>query len=715
MAPWTGSAGDANSQQGERVEGGAPVPRSRARPSVTQLGERTERLIVSRRDIPFVVLAVILALVGVAAVLAVRQYHDNKDAAVNELRSRVVVAAVTFNAYFAGDLATLSSMAASTPVIEADEKEIHAYLRRVAPPGNATFTGGLGWIDAKGQARASSSLATLARPVDVSDREYFRRVVATNKPYVSAGLVARRTGLRIVVMAVPTHDASGKINGVLSGSIRVRPTPANRSTVELGYSGLVILDRKGQAIITGLGAPRNRSLARQLKQKRTGTLTDVRGLDGASGHVVVWASSPIAGWTVAIDRTQSSVFAASRRALILDLALIAGLAAILIALIAWLSRRAQREARIQQRHLDHERDIAVRLQRSMLPASLPVVDGLDLGCRYQAAGEGIEVGGDWYDVVARDDGLVLAIVGDVAGRGIAAATLMGQMRSSFHAYAFDHASPSEVLRRMLRLVPEGAMATAVCMSVDPYTGDLRYASAGHLPPLTIDAASGPVAVHEIGGAPPLGFASPDSLRDVKVALGLGSTLIAYTDGLIERRTENIDVGIGRVARALTSGRALGADELAGAVLDEVGGSASLEDDVALLVVKLGAVPSRLAIEIPARAHALAGLRRRLRRWLTLLGVGEDDREDAILAISEACSNSIEHGYERSEGLISLTVAHAEDSLQMVVRDRGRWRMRGRTAPGRGRGLVIMRAVMRTVDVAADEHGTTVTLEKPLAR
>ena len=407
------------------------------------------------------------------------------------------------------------------------------------------------------------------------------------------------------------------------------------------------------------------------------------------------------------------MFASARRALILDLALIGGLGLILIALVAWVSRRARREARMQQRHLEQERDIALRLQRSMLPARLPRVPGLDIACRYRAAGEGIEVGGDWYDVVARDDGLVHAIVGDVAGRGIAAATLMGQMRSAFHAYAYDHASPAEVLRRMLRLVPEGAMATAVCLSFDPYTGDLRYASAGHLPPLTVDGATGAVAVHELGGAPPLGFAPPDSLRDVKVVLSVGSKLIAYTDGLIERRTENIDVGIDRVARVLASGAGLSADELAERVLEGVGGSPATEDDVALLLVELVAVPERLDIEIAARALALAGLRRRLRRWLTLRGVSEDDREDAVLAISEACSNSIEHGYERGEGVIQLTIEHAAGALQIVVRDRGRWRMRGRAVPGRGRGLVIMRSVMRTVDVAADEEGTTVTLEKPL--
>ena len=682
---------------------------------MTPIVERTERLIVSRRSVPFVVLAIILALVGVAAVLAVRQYNDSRDGAMNDLHSRVVVAAATADAYFAGTVETLSSIAAAQPVIDGNDAQMLAYFRRVAPPGSKVFTGGLGWIDATGQSRVSSARARFGEPVDVSDRTYFKRVVATNAPYVSQGLTSKRTRIRIVVVAVPTHDSTGKLNGVLVGGIKVLPTAAEQGTVDLGYSGLVVLDRAGQAIVTGVGRPRNAALAARLQAHETGSLSDVRGLGGQTGHVVVWASSPMAGWTVAIDRPRSSVLAAPRRALVLDLVLIAGLAVILIALVTLVARRAQRQARRQQRHLERERDIAVRLQRSMLPDTLPEVAGLELACRYRAAGEGIEVGGDWYDVVARDDGLVLAIVGDVAGRGIVAATLMGQMRSSFHAYAYDHAAPAEVLRRMLRMVPEGAMATAVCMSFDPYTGDLRYASAGHLPPLTIDGTSGAVAVHELGGAPPLGFAAAESIRDVKVLLGVGSTLVAYTDGLIERRTENIDIGIDRVARSLAAGRALAADELAGKVLEEVGGSPAEEDDVAVLVVKLVGVPDRVDIQVPAEAPALAGLRGRLRRWLTLRGVGEDDREDAILAISEACSNSIEHGYDRSEGAIHLTIEHTGDSLQIVVRDRGRWRMRGRGRQGRGRGLVIMRSVMQTVDVAADEQGTTVTLGKPLER
>lgn len=677
------------------------------------LAARAERLILGRRSVPYVVLAVILALVAVATVLGVRQYHDSRNAAVNELRAKVLVGAATLSAYFSGDLATLNAIAASQPVINGDQQGMFAYFRRVAPPGNRLFNGGLGWLDAKGESRVSSTLPALGPPVDLSNRAYFKIVMRTRLPYVSAGILAKRTQLRVVAIAVPTHDASGAVNGVLVGAIKVKPAAPSRTAIALAYAGLVVLDRAGNEIITGLGRPANSALVERLKAKDTGAISDARGFHGEPGRVIVWATSPTAGWTLAIDRSSSSVFAAARRALILNLALIGGLALILISLVAWVARRAQREARMQQRHLEHERDIALRLQRSMLPATLPVVPGLDIACRYRAAGEGIEVGGDWYDVVARDDGLVHAIIGDVAGRGIVAATLMGQMRSAFHAYAFDHASPAEVLRRMLRLVPEGAMATAVCLSFDPFTGDLRYASAGHLPPLTIDGATGAVAVHETGGAPPLGFAPPDSIRDVKVVLGAGSALIAYTDGLIERRTENIDVGIDRVARALAAGVELDADELAAKVLEDVGGSPATEDDVALLVVKLGAVPERLDIEILAEAPALAGLRRRLRRWMTLRGVGEDDREDAILAISEACSNSIEHGYERGDGVIHLTVEHVAGALKIVVRDRGRWRMRGQAAAGRGRGLVIMRSVMRTVDVAADEQGTTVTLEKSL--
>ena len=181
------------------------MPPSSVRRTVTPIVERTERLIVGRRSIPFVVLAVILALVGVAAVLAVRQYNDSRDAAMNELHSRVVVAAATANAYFAGTVETLTSIAASQPVIEGNRPQMLAYFRRVAPPGNKVFTGGLGWIDATGQSRVSSARARLGRPVDVSDRTYFKSVRRDEARTSARGISAKQTRLRIVVSAVPTR------------------------------------------------------------------------------------------------------------------------------------------------------------------------------------------------------------------------------------------------------------------------------------------------------------------------------------------------------------------------------------------------------------------------------------------------------------------------------------------------------------------------------
>ena len=134
--------------------------------------------------------------------------------------------------------------------------------------------------------------------------------------------------------------------------------------------------------------------------------------------------------------------------------------------------------------------MAVSLQRSLLAQDLPAIDGVELLGRYQAGSAGMEVGGDWYDVVRRSDGIVHITVGDVAGRGIPAAVLMGQMRNAFRAYAYDHASPAELLRRMGRHITGDEMATAVCLTLDPYTQELTYASAGHPPPLLAERADG---------------------------------------------------------------------------------------------------------------------------------------------------------------------------------------------------------------------------------
>src|SRR5215471_1430316 len=154
-----------------------------------------------------------------------------------------------------------------------------------------------------------------------------------------------------------------------------------------------------------------------------------------------------------------------------------------------------------------EHDLAVRLQRSLLPGNLPEFDGLDLDAHYLAGAAAVEVGGDWYDAVRRPDGIVQLCVGDVSGRGIAAATVMGTQRSSFRAYAHECESPAAIVRRMLRhLEGDSQMITVAAVGIDPYTAELSYARAGHPPPLLLDLATGQVERLEGAGAPPLGVA-----------------------------------------------------------------------------------------------------------------------------------------------------------------------------------------------------------------
>ncbi len=296
------------------------------------------------------------------------------------------------------------------------------------------------------------------------------------------------------------------------------------------------------------------------------------------------------------------------------------------------------------RSFEHEHTVAVSLQRSLLSQDLPAIDGLELFGRYQAGSAGMEVGGDWYDVIRRSDGIVHITVGDVAGRGIAAAVLMGQMRNAFRAYAYDHTSPAELLRRMRRHITGDEMATAVCLTLDPYTRELTYASAGHPPSLLVAGAGAAVTRLDAAGAPPLGFAEAETIHEADVELDGSSTLVAYTDGLIEHRGWSIDAGIDMLADVLAASAHLGAEALAGRITHQVAARVDSGDDIALLIVRLVGVPQRMEIELPERprgagrpaqaparmADAARALRRRARRCRALRQRGLQQRDRARL-------------------------------------------------------------------------------------
>ena len=355
----------------------------------------------------------------------------------------------------------------------------------------------------------------------------------------------------------------------------------------------------------------------------------------------------------------------------------------------------------------------MRLQRSLLSERLPEIEGVELIGRYNAGGAGLLIGGDWYDAIRRSDGIVHVTVGDVAGHGVTAAVLMGQLRNAFRAHAYDHTSPAEVLRRMLRHVYEDEMATALCLTLDPYTQELTYASAGHPPSLLVDGDRAVVTRLGHALAPPLGYVEASAIREATVELAAGSTLVAYTDGLVERRGWSIDTGIDLLASVLSTSTSLAAEPLADRIFQEVAHPIGSADDIALLIVRLLEVPQRLDIEIPGDPAELRELRRRMGIWLDLRGLGEEERDDALLAVSEACNNAIEHAYHREPGMIRLLLEHREGTLAIRIEDRGGWQP---SSPSfeRGRGIPLMRAVMDMTTIEHDAHGTSVTLSRLLA-
>ena len=372
---------------------------------------------------------------------------------------------------------------------------------------------------------------------------------------------------------------------------------------------------------------------------------------------------------------------------------------------------AEHASRALDRARRHERehDVAVALQRSLLPDALPAIEGLDFAGRYNAGGVGLAVGGDWYDAVRRPDGMLHLTVGDVAGRGIPAAVLMGQLRNAFRALAYDHTSPGEIARRLTRLVPLDGMATAVFLTIDPYTGEVAYASTGHPPSLLLDVETDTVTRLDQANAPPLGWAAAEEIREAHFTLPVNGAMLAYTDGLVERRGVSIDDGIDRVAELLRDGSELPAGEAADRLLDYLVIPLSATDDIALLLVRHIGVPSLVEIEIPADPTLMHSVRARLRTWLARRGFGEEQQTDAVLAVSEACNNAIEHGYAGRGGTIKLRFEHRSDLLTFTIEDEGVWRA-PELDPTRGRGTLIMKATMDRTTIAHNGSGTRVELE-----
>lgn len=283
---------------------------------------------------------------------------------------------------------------------------------------------------------------------------------------------------------------------------------------------------------------------------------------------------------------RGSIEGAWAQRLPLAIALAGALFTLVVAFMTeWLARRreAAEALAVENRQLfDEQRGMAETLQRSLLPEELPTFPTLELAVRYAPGVAGTEVGGDWYDVMAVDDRTVFFSVGDVSGRGLEAATLMATLRHTINAYAMEGAAPDVALTKTERFIDVerlGHFATVLCGTIDTVTGQAVLCNAGHPQPLLI--AGGTSTYVDVTAEPPVGV-HPARRTSVAVPLPEHSILLAFTDGLVERRGELLSTSLERLRQVARGDLAVDPllDSIVAALVPD-----GASDDIAILAVQ----------------------------------------------------------------------------------------------------------------------------------
>jgi PAS domain S-box-containing protein len=361
---------------------------------------------------------------------------------------------------------------------------------------------------------------------------------------------------------------------------------------------------------------------------------------------------------------------------------------------------------------EREHRIAETLQRSLLPDRLPTLPGLEVAARYLPAAAEAEVGGDWYDVIPIAGGAVGLVMGDVAGKGLAGASMVGRLRSALRAYALEGHDGARVVEQLNRLLwteaEESQMATMLYVIVDPAANVVRWVNAGHPAPLMV--VDGEPQFLEGAGSVPLGVLPFPTYEEVSTRMDPGSSLVLYTDGLVERPGEHIDDGMAQLAARVREA-ADEPDALCDHLLATLVPAGGAMDDVAILVLHNLPVPDRFSAEFPAEPESLAPIRSMLRRWLSHAGAGELEIAEIITASGEAATNAIEHGGAGGGTRFEVSGRRNGSEIEIAVRDQGSWREQRKG--DHGRGFDLMRTLMDTVAVEPSPQGTTVSLRRRL--
>jgi serine phosphatase RsbU (regulator of sigma subunit) len=236
-----------------------------------------------------------------------------------------------------------------------------------------------------------------------------------------------------------------------------------------------------------------------------------------------------------------------------------------------------------------QHEVAVTLQRSLLPQSLPSLPGWELAARYLPGAAGTEVGGDFYEAVIRLDGRLVFAIGDVMGRGVLAAAVMGQVRAALRGYALEGHSPATVLRRlnvMVTAMEDSSIVTCLVGTLDLSNGEVELACAGHLPPVRASAVGACRVLDLDTVGPPLGVLGAQ-YGPTRTRVPVGGALLLYTDGLVEAREQPVDDGIATLCSILGDvlSASASAEEVCASAVEKMGRGDATVDDVAILAIR----------------------------------------------------------------------------------------------------------------------------------
>lgn len=484
--------------------------------------------------IPALVLVVGLTVVAVLAFTA-RAVHDNNEN--HLLRQRVNEAAAVLTAATAGTQAPLSSAAILAEATHGDVQDFTGLMK--------SLTSGAPYVSASLWPTGSPSPEPLA--VVGAQPELAKQSVAQIRSFLDRTSAKHSVTILDLLGSSPRRLGYGFSSGTSPHYVVYveadRPTN-RRSTVDSNSA----FSEVDYAIYLGDSAEPNHLLASSVAnpQFHGRTAADSVVFGDSNLDIVMTPRGELGGDLLARLSWLIAGFG-------IVIALSAG---VLTERLVRRREHAERLARLNARLFSEQRSVAQTLQHSLLPEVLPTFPGLELAVRYVPGVDGVDIGGDWYDVIDVGHGQVLLVVGDVSGRGLRAATVMASLRYAIRAFASQGDAPEDILFKLSRLIEVGRdahFATVLCGLVDVAERRVTYANAGHPEPLLLTGSTGEFVSTHVG--PPIGVATNTGVA-TSVSVPPGGVLLAYTDGLYERRGENPDVSLARLRDA-----ALGYDSL----------------------------------------------------------------------------------------------------------------------------------------------------------